>query len=445
MRFVGVGLAAIVCFACGEEGLERLRGPGVDGGARGADASADGGDAGGIDRDGGDRDGALDGAIDGGVDDSGEPIEPPEGELCPGMTPPSSAALTYQIDIAHSGAQPNVDLQLPFSRKWSRTFKHEISYPVVACGRVFVLYRTDQTLYGTELEALDANTGETVWGPVSTPGTYWWAALAYDGGRVFALNFDGMLRAFDAETGALDWELQMPGQYAFSSAPTATRGRVFVGGAGSGGTVYSVDQRNGDVLWTASVANGDQSSPAIAGDAVYVSYACNQAYKFDLRTGGELWHHTSGCSGGGGKTVSVYRDRIYTRDFDGNLILDAASGDELGRHDGNLIPAFHDGLGYFVRLGELRAIDVESNVVTWTFDQDTVANAPLVTAGHVVVGSEAGSLYALDRWTGEVADSTNLGVQINGPDEHNVSQPLNGFSAAEGKLFVAAGSTLIVF
>ena len=82
------------------------------------------------------------------------------------------------------------------------------------------------------------------------------------------------MTAWDAATGARAWSRNLDGQYSFSSPPTAFGGSVCVGGAGSGGTVYAVDGATGALRWTASVENGDDSSPVVTDDAVYVSYAC---------------------------------------------------------------------------------------------------------------------------------------------------------------------------
>lgn len=81
-----------------------------------------------------------------------------------------------------------------------------------------------------------------------------------------------------------------------------------------------------------AVANGNTSSPALSGTGVFVSYACNQAYGFAPDSGAQLWHHTSSCSGGGGKNVALFGGRLYTRDSMGNLMLDAANGMELSRY-----------------------------------------------------------------------------------------------------------------
>src|SRR5207237_4327777 len=124
------------------------------------------------------------------------------------------------------------------------------------------------------------STGATVWGPVDLGGIYSFSGIAYDNGLVFAVNFDGVLQSFDAQIGMRNWLVQLPGQYAFTSPPSALNGVVYVGGAGSGGTLYAVQETNGNVLWTGSVENGDHSSPTVSNDGVYVSYACEQVYDF---------------------------------------------------------------------------------------------------------------------------------------------------------------------
>ena len=154
----------------------------------------------------------------------------------------------------------------PLEMKWSRDFSSSgvdtISYPLIAGGMVFVTTANANGNYGNTLWALDENTGMTIWS-VDLPGTYFFADAAYGSGKVFVVNFDGLMKAFDAGSGTLLWSVNLPDQYAVTSAPTAVNGIVFIGGAGSGGTVYAVDETNGAVLWTMPVENGDSSSPAV--------------------------------------------------------------------------------------------------------------------------------------------------------------------------------------
>jgi outer membrane protein assembly factor BamB len=107
--------------------------------------------------------------------------------------------------------------------------------------------------------------------------------------------------ALDPATGGQVWSRQL-GQYSFSSEPSAQGEEVFVGGAGSGGTVYGVDGGTGAVRWSASVCCGDHSSPALADGRLFVGYACHNNYGFNAASGALLWNSNDGCTGGGGKT-----------------------------------------------------------------------------------------------------------------------------------------------
>ena len=359
-------------------------------------------------------------------------------------TPPAAGAIAYQIDPAHSGA--TADPVATPAAAWSRDLGAPISYPLIAGGRVFVTVANTAS-YGTRLFALDATTGDTVWGPVSLGGVYYWSGLAYDGGRVFTVNGDGVMSAFDAATGAQAWTTQLPGQYSFSSPPTARDGYVYTGGAGSGGTVYAVRQADGGVAWTAAVANGDNSSPAVSSTGVYVSYACGQSYGFAPATGALLWYRPTGCSGGGGKTPVLGGGKLYVRDFSYPAILDAGTGAELGLWQTSGPAPALDGVNRYVLTGStLRAENAGSGSLQWSFDGDgELSSAPIVAGDTVFVGSATGGLYGLSSATGAVTWSTNVGSPIPRPDEQNVSQPLTGLASHGGLLVVPAGSALHAF
>jgi outer membrane protein assembly factor BamB len=357
-------------------------------------------------------------------------------------------AVAYQIDPAHTGGQPADELYPPLSQVWSVDLGGSVSYPLIANGIAYVTVANTNTS-GSRLYALNLYTGATLWGPIQLGGPYGFSAAAYDAGQVFAINFSGGLQAFDAITGAPRWSVQMPGQYAFTSPPTATGGVVYVGGAGSGGTVYAVSEADGTVTWTASVMNGDHSSPAVSGTGVYVSYACNQAYGFDTVSGSLAWHYATGCEGGGGKTTAAFGGRIYVRDSSsGNLVLDAATGSQIGTFPSGAgisvpIPAFSGSRGFFFDGSVLRGIDLATNTVQWSFAGDgSLASAPVVAGRFLYEVSTRGNLYALDPATGATVFSTNVGPGVSSPDEQNAFQ-LTGLGAAEGVLIVPAGNRLV--
>lgn len=357
---------------------------------------------------------------------------------------------SYQVDPTHTGDQPTDGLRAPLGLVWSRDLGGAVSYPLIEGGRAYVTV-ADTGTNGSRLFALDLAGGAVVWGPIELGGFYNFSAAAYDGGKIFAVNGQGVLSSFDANTGAQVWSVQLTGQYSFTTPPTAYGGTVYLSGAGSGGTLYAVSETNGSVTWTAPVMNGDHSAPAVTADGVYVSYACDQAYDFNPSSGALIWHHTSNCEGGGGKTVALYGGRVYTRDFNsGNLILDAQTGAQVGTFPFTVpygysipIPAFSGSMGYFFDSAQLRGIDLASGTTVWTFGGDgKLSSAPLVAGGYVYIGSTSGNLYALNLATGALAGTINVGSGFAFPDEADALQ-LTGLSAGEGFLLAPAGNRLV--
>ena len=136
-------------------------------------------------------------------------------------------AVAYQIDVAHSGhAVFGQTLTFPDAPTWSVDLGGVLSYPVIADGKVFVtalLTAMDMKLY-----ALDEATGKIAWGPVSVGGIYGHSGIAYDNGKVFVINFDGLLQSFDAATGTAGWSTCLPGRDGYTAPPTAANGIVYV-------------------------------------------------------------------------------------------------------------------------------------------------------------------------------------------------------------------------
>ncbi|MEV6008185.1 PQQ-binding-like beta-propeller repeat protein [Streptomyces sp. NPDC051976] len=357
----------------------------------------------------------------------------------------------YQANARHDGSVADSLIGAPpLTKKWSRDLGGSVSYPIVAGGRVFATAKSPSG-YGTTLYAVNARTGKNAWAPVNLAGTDWWSALAYGGGRLYALNGDGVLTAFDPATGAKIWTAALPGQYSFTSAPTYADGVVYTGGAGSGGTLYAVDAASGTVRWTQSVMNGDESSPAVTAEGVYVSYACEQTYAFSPASGSPLWHHDTDCEGGGGRTPVLADGGVWVRDaaVKTPTVLDAGTGAVRGTYTAGgpaPVPAFDGRRGYFVDSGVLQERDSRTLASSWTFNGDSqLDTAPIVVNGYVYVGSRTGHLWALNGATGKSVWSTSVGAPINAPDEQNPSQPLTGLGAGDGVVVVPATNLLVAY
>lgn len=367
----------------------------------------------------------------------------------PSPTPPLTQAVAYQIDYAHSGGATvgSGGPTFPPQASWSTTLNGLISYPLIAGGEVFVTTNTDSSgTSSTSLYALDESTGNVLWGPIAIAGGYGWSGLAYDHGTVFVVNTPGVLSTFNAATGAPGWSEQLPDQTSFSAPPTAVNGVVYVGGAGIGGTLIAVDETDGSILWTATVENGDTSSPTVSPDGVFVAYPC-QVYKFDPLIGTTLWHYNGPCEGDGGVTSAYANGELFVRTLDEPAppgeIFDAETGNQLGPFSATAIPAFSATTGFFLNGGTLSAVDQTTQSTLWTFTGDGgLVSAPIVIDTVVVIGSSSGTVYALDAATGNVIWSGSAGAAINPPNEGDVVAPLTGLGAGDGYLVVPAGHVL---
>ena len=370
--------------------------------------------------------------------------------FCPAPTPAATPPLTkgtavaYQIDATHSGAQYD-SVTPPLAQRWSRDLGGQISYPLIVGGRIFVTV-ANQSSSGTKLYALDEANGATLWGPVDLGGPYGWSNAAYDAGRVFAVNFDGLLRAFDAASGALLWSKQLPGQYSFNSPPTASGGVVYVVGAGTGTTVYAVDEQDGTVNWSNLLFSGNDSSPAVTSTGVFVAFSCNNVYDFSPQDGSLVWEHSEGCTGGGGSTPVFFGGRLHVGDsLSAKLMFDAPTGAVLGTFPPGPPPAFSGSTGFFLTGSILKARDAYSGAVRWSFTGDgTLISAPIVVNGYVYIGSSSGKVYALDGNTGANVWTGNLGAAVQST-ESPVSRPHTGLGAGDGLVVVPASTRLVAY
>ncbi len=358
-------------------------------------------------------------------------------------------AVTYQINTTHDGRIAfKKGFTPPLTTKWIKDLGGPVSYPVTANGLVFVTVGNPYGSPGTQLFALNLSTGDVVW-QKAIAGTQYWSASAYDKGQLFVVNNDGLLQAFGADAvGALHWSVQMPNEYAFSSAPVAHHGQIFLCGAGSGGLLYAVDEATGSVKWMKDVRNGDYSSPAVGEGGVYVVFP-GQYYRIDEETGAEDWHVSKEYSGGGGNTPVYHDHKLQFLKH----VLDAGTGKELSQLPSDRQASFwqNQAGGNFemaLKRSTLRAIDLNTNNVVWQFKGDgALTTAPIVINDVVVIGSETGELYLLDAATGANMWSTNVGAPIfpSGEARGLKARPWTGIGAGENTLLVPASNLLAAY
>jgi outer membrane protein assembly factor BamB len=353
----------------------------------------------------------------------------------------TTSSVAYQANAIHSGFI-SAGLKPPLTVKWSIDLGAGVGYPVVANGTIVVA--ANGALIG-----IDSATGAQTWSQTAPTGGGW-VGPAYDGGNVFSnvlfTSGSSGIGMFNAQTGAQLWSAELPGQYVFSSPPTALNGTVYTGGAGSGGTVYAYAESSGHLNWHASVENGDDSSPVVTKSGVFVSYACPQTYQFDPRSGAQLWHYSGPCEGGGGSTGVLHGTLLYVGDSDvvngyNGIALTAAAGRPAANFNSELPPAFNKRLGFFVtNATTLTALHVPKLTHAWSATipaSDAFATPPFVVGKIVYIVTRNGTLYGYAAGTGAAAMQMSLG---NGNGQTGFAA---GLGYGGGELIVPSGSRLV--
>jgi outer membrane protein assembly factor BamB len=331
---------------------------------------------------------------------------------------------------------------------WTVNLGGPISYPLIAGGRVFVTVGNPIVAgsEGSKLYALNAGDGHTLWGPIAIGGSEWFSAAAYDAGMVFVINYDGLMRAYNAASGQLSWSTQLPSPYSYTSPPTALNGKVYVAGGDAGGEVYALDETSGSVDWFQSIVGYGSTSPAVTTTGVYLSYSPAQAYDLRPSDGGVVWHYNSGTVSFDGETPVLFGNYLYTRTSGTDQILNATTGKVVGSRYISTPPVVSGTVGYYMYGGTLAAGGLTGSATNWSFStNDGLTTAPVMLNGYLYVGSYFGTLYALDPATGQQVWSTNVNYLIPNPDEGDFEQPLAGMGAAAGLFVVPAGQELVAY
>jgi outer membrane protein assembly factor BamB len=359
-----------------------------------------------------------------------------------GVASGGANAVSFQINPAHTGVTKFPVVGFPTSALWQVNLGGPPSYALIADGKVFA---TVDVAGNTQLVALDQVTGKTAWGPIVLSGQ---SNAAYDNGNVFVVGTDGLMQAFRGDTGKPLWAVNLTGQYSYSSGPTAAKGIVFTGGAGEGGTVYAVDEKTGAMLWTQQVNNGDDSTPAVTADGVYLAYPC-WTYDLTPTTGAPVWTNDTGCDGGGGGTPVVANGKLYAPNGFGTYngdVFNATTGKLMFSYVADNPPAIDTTMGYFLQSGTLVGLKLANDSAVWSFAGDGgLVTSPIVVDNYVFIGSSSGNLYALNGTTGGQVWQANVGAAIPRGAGWGTGIQLSGLSAGNGLLVVPAGNSLSAY
>jgi outer membrane protein assembly factor BamB len=173
-----------------------------------------------------------------------------------------------------------------------------------------VVYVGGNDIDGTSpVYAYDAATGGLVWRTNTGAGVDGTPAVAR--GTVYVGS--DRFYALDARTGRIRWTAETGG---VSSSAAVADGVVYIGSAD--GIVFAFEADTGEQLWMAS-AGGNISSgqtAIVANGVVYIGTIEDVLFAFDAATGDQLWSFQMGNAA---RKESVVNGTLYATSFDTNL------------------------------------------------------------------------------------------------------------------------------
>ena len=248
------------------------------------------------------------------------------------------------------------------------------------------------------------------------------------GGRVFTMDSDGFVSAFDVGRGARLWRTDTEPKKSRSS--NVGGGLAWDGGrlyAGTGrAELLAIDPANGKIGWRKPLGAPARSAPTVAGGRVYLATLDDRMQAFDARSGDPLWTYQA----------------------------QAASTSVLGEP----APAYADGLvvGGFGS-GDLVTLRADSGTVAWSDslasvrgrnsleDFSAIRGLPVIANGRVYAVGLGGLMLALDLrsgrrlWERDVASGESPWVAGDWIFLLDTRQQLAALSAADGRVRWLAG------
>ncbi len=211
------------------------------------------------------------------------------------------------------------------------------------------------------------------------------AAPVVAGGRVYAIDTLGTVRAFDARTGGQIWASQTPiirGNEAalYGGGIAYDSGRIY---ATNGlGYVVALDARNGGIVWQVRPGGPLRGSPTVSGDAVYVMSQDNQIYSLKTSDGTQNWSQAAALEIAG----------IF-----GSASPAVAQGTVVAGFSSGELNAYRYENGGLVWQDQLARTTIRTSVAAIS-DIDAF---PVIDNGQVIALGQGGRMVALELITGQ--------------------------------------------
>ena len=285
------------------------------------------------------------------------------------------------------------------------------------------------------------------------------AAPVVGGGAVYAVDTDGVVHAFDAQTGGRRWSHRMElasnlQNAAFGGGATYDSGRVYA--TNGAGDVVALNANDGSQIWKVRPAGPLRGSPTVAFNTVFVMTQDNQIHALAAGDGKAIWNE-SGSTGqagvfgvaapaaGQGSVVAGYStgELVAYRYENGRVLWsDALARTSISTQVGSLSdidadPIITDGRVFALgQGGRMASYELVTGQRIWELNVGGIST-PAIAGEWIFALTDDARMLAIARATGKVRWITQLQRYR---DEEDREGPIfwTGPVLAGGNLWVAS-------
>lgn len=220
----------------------------------------------------------------------------------------------------------------------------------------------------------------------------------------------------------------------YLSSPAVSDGTVYFGSGD--GNIYALDAAAGTLKWKFKTGNVVHTSPAISGGIVFIGSFDGYFYALDATTGAQKWRYRTGedpvihNQEGITSSAAIVDGIVYFGCRDSHLyFLDADSGQRIWEFFGgggwiSNSPSVKDGKVYFGTGSDKRfaALDAKTGAPVFSLDVGTGTFASTAIAGdHLYLATFSNELRAIDLKTHQIAWTFQLPGATQEPNSKAVA------------------------